>query len=140
MYDGILIPTDGSIGAGRGVEVGLTLAEKFDAEVHLLFVVDERTYGPTPALSNTELHIEQLEDEGQEIIGEIREKAAEKGLETKTTIRRGIPHEEIQRYARENDMDLIVMGLHGGGDHPRPHIGSCTDRVLRTSKTPVFPV
>jgi nucleotide-binding universal stress UspA family protein len=140
MYDHILIPTDGSVGAERGVDVGLTLAEKFDATVHVLYVVDERVYGETPALSNTELHFERLEEEGEAIVAEITEKAGERGVDTTTIVCRGIPYEEIQRYASENDVDLIVMGLHGVGEHPRPHIGSCTDRVLRSSKTPVFPV
>jgi nucleotide-binding universal stress UspA family protein len=35
---------------------------------------------------------------------------------------------------------LIVMGIHGLGGADRPHIGSTTDRVLRTADVPVLPV
>ena len=40
MYESILIPTDGSEAAELAVEEALDVAEKFDAEVHTLYVVD----------------------------------------------------------------------------------------------------
>ncbi|EHK02155.1 hypothetical protein HRED_05458 [Candidatus Haloredivivus sp. G17] len=42
MYDRILIPTDGSKGAEAAVEHAAVIAEKFDAEVHIIYVVDVR--------------------------------------------------------------------------------------------------
>jgi len=49
MYDKVLVPTDGSDHADRGVDYGVELAATNDAELHVLFVVDESVYVTTPA-------------------------------------------------------------------------------------------
>lgn len=139
MYQTVLITTDGSIGAERGVTAGLDLAKRYDATVHALHVIDERIYGETPALSDTELRFEQLEIEGERYLDDIAARGEQAGLDVQTTVVRGMPHEVITDYAEENDVDLIVMGRHGASAHPAPHIGSCTDRVLRTASVPVLP-
>jgi nucleotide-binding universal stress UspA family protein len=140
MYRTVLVPTDGSIGAERGVEVGLGLAEQFDATVHALYVVDERRYGETPALSETELRFEQLEEAGEAVLTDVAQQAETLGLDVETTLRRGYPYEVIAAHPDEHDADVIVMGRHGASARPAPHIGSCTDRVLRLAPVPVLPV
>lgn len=142
MYQNILIPTDGSEGSRRGAEHGLDIAKQYDATVHVVYVVDERIVGGTSALSTSELFFEQCEERGEEMMDEIVEMAKEKGLETTCSCLRGIPYERILEYAGKNDIDLIVMGIHGRGRkrRRRPHIGSVTDRVVRAADVPVLPV
>jgi len=140
MYDDILIPTDGSKGARRGIESGLDLAKQYDATVHTLYVIDERIHGVRTGLSSEELLLEKLEQEGEKATGEVVELAEEQGLDARWKVVRGLPYEEIVDYARENDVDLVVMGIHGWSDRQRPHIGSVTERVIRMSETPVLPV
>ena len=49
-YDSILVPTDGSVAAQRATEHALSLAERFDADVHALGVVDlSQAAGPFDA-------------------------------------------------------------------------------------------
>jgi nucleotide-binding universal stress UspA family protein len=67
MYEHVLIPTDGSEGAKRGVEYGLDLAARHGADVHLLYVLDETVY-ETPALSSGELFIEKRQEAGERIL------------------------------------------------------------------------
>lgn len=140
MFENILIPTDGSRGAKRGVEHALDIAEKYGAKVHVLYVVDERFSGSTPALGSDELVLEKHEEHGEEVIAEIVEEAKSLGLETSSKCVRGLPYKEIQEYAEAEDVDLIVMGLHGISELQRPHIGSTTDKVIRTVNVPVLPV
>jgi nucleotide-binding universal stress UspA family protein len=140
MFEVILIPTDGSAGAFRGVEHGLELAEKYDATVHAIYVVDERIYGQTPAISSDELFFEELEDRGEEALDEVVERAREYGIEVVPKCVRGLPHEVILDYVDENDVDLVVMGKHGLSADSHTHIGSCTDRVVRLASVPVLPV
>lgn len=139
-YDRILIPTDGSRGSRRGVEAALELARDHDADVHVLFVVDERIHGSTPALSDVELVFEQVEDRGRAVVDEIAEQCGERGLDVVGSVCRGITHEEIKRYADEHDVDLIVMGLHGLSAHSRLHEGGTIDRVQRSTAVPVVSV
>lgn len=140
MFKRILIPVDGSAGAQRGVEHGLDLAEQFDATVHTIFVVDERRFGHSPAISSDELFLEQVETSGQEIMDDLVEQAATRDLEVQTCCVRGIPFESILKYANDNEIDLIVMGLHGRARRDEPKIGSTTERILRESDVPVLPV
>lgn len=138
-YDDVLLPTDGSNRSERAVEHGLDLADSADATVHAMYVVDEQRYGETPALSSAELAFEQYENEGERLTGDVAEQARERGLDSETSVTRGLPHEEIVAYADSHDVDVIVMGRAGAGG-AAPHVGSVTDRVLRTTDRPVFPV
>jgi nucleotide-binding universal stress UspA family protein len=140
MFDVILIPTDGSKGALRGVEHGLELAQKYDASVHAIHVIDERIYGQTPAISSDELFFEELEERGEEALAEVIERAEARGVDVVSKCIRGLPYEAILDYADENDVDLVVMGRHGLSADGRTHLGSCTDRVVRLASVPVLPV
>lgn len=139
MFREILVPTDGSEGAHRGVEHALNIGEKYGARIHTLYVVDEAVYA-TPALSGDELFLEELQDGGEASCEEIVTEALDRGLEAVSHCVRGTPHREIVDYATEHDIDLIVMGKHGTSNHRHHHLGSCTDRVVRTADVPVLPV
>ncbi len=41
MFDTIVVATDGSDSVGRAVDVAIELADRFDARVHALYVVDD---------------------------------------------------------------------------------------------------
>ncbi|MFC6838507.1 universal stress protein [Halomarina ordinaria] len=140
MYRRILIPTDGSDEAARGVDYGLTLAEEHGAAVDVLFVVDERVYGETPALGSFELALEEIEEQGHALVDAVGEEAAARDLTATCRCVRGVPHRAILDYADANDVDLVVMGKRGASGVEPPHLGSVTDRVLRLSERPVLPV
>lgn len=139
MFREILVPTDGSEGARRGIDHALDIAERYGARVHVLHVVDERVYA-TPALSGGELFLESLEEEGSAACDEVVALATDRGLDVVTECVRGMPHDAIVAYAADNDIDLVVMGKHGASNHRRHHVGTCTDHVLRTAGAPVLPV
>lgn len=129
-YDRILVPTDGSERAGEAVEVAFRLAEEQDAAIHSLFVVDTYLYGE-PALSSVELFIDEIEDQGQELLEEVVGRGNERGIDVVREIRHGNPHEVIVEYADEIDADLIVMGYQG--QTHRKHRGTVVDHVLEVT-------
>jgi nucleotide-binding universal stress UspA family protein len=137
LYDSILLPTDGSDGANRAAEHALNLAERYDADLHAVFIVDSHRYGE-PALSTTELVIEQIAEEGEQYLDELVDRADNRGIEVTTHSRRGHPHQEILDVAAAVDADLVVMGYQGQTHHE--HIGSTTDRVVRACTRPVLVV
>jgi nucleotide-binding universal stress UspA family protein len=140
MYEEILVPTDGSEHAERGVEHGVEVAKQFGARLHVLFVTDETTYGKTPVLSSYEMFLQEVTEEAKEQLEEVVEEATEEGVETTMSVLRGKPHEEIVDYVEEHDIDLVVMGKRGAGGVNEPHVGSVTDRVLSECSVPVVPV
>ena len=52
----------------------------------------------------------------------------------------GSPNVEIVRYAREHQIDLIVLGTHGRGLIGHMLLGSVAERVVRTAPCPVLAV
>ena len=62
------------------------------------------------------------------------------GALVRSFIRVGNPVDEINQFAGENNVDLIVMGTHGRGGLAHLLVGSVTERVVRTSKVPVLTI
>lgn len=139
MYHDILIPTDGSDGAGEAIEEGIELAALTGATVHALYVVDTRDYNTLPESKWLSIQ-DELEAEGDRAIEAVRSKAAEADLRVETAIVQGVPHEEIVRYTEEHGIDLIVMATHGRRGIDRFLLGSVTENVIRRSPVPVHVV
>lgn len=138
MYQEILVPTDGSEPARTAIEHAVTLAGFCDARIHGLFVTDSGTADkvegkyPKPA--------DRLESVGQEAIEVLETRAAAADIETTARIAGGTAHEEIVRYADDNDIDVIVMGTRGRQGVDRYLLGSVTERVVRTAEQAVLTV
>ena len=135
MYTNVLVPTDGSEPAERAADQAIAIAEKFDATLHVLFVVDvEENYSFTVS---TEPVVETLQAEGEKLTTEIASRAPD-GLETVSTVTRGSAHEEIVDYAADHGVELIVMGTHGRRGLDRYLLGSVTERVTRSADCSVL--
>ncbi|WP_136588645.1 universal stress protein [Salinigranum halophilum] len=134
MYDSLLVPTDGSPGTERVVDQAVAVATRFDAHVDALSVVDE-----TAAATEYDVVVEGLEAEAEAALAAVTTACERAGVDAEPHLRRGRPHEVIVVAAADYDSDLVVMGTHGrsGLDRLR-HLGSVTERVVRTSSVPVL--
>jgi nucleotide-binding universal stress UspA family protein len=137
MYDTILVPIDGSDPANRAVEHALELAGQFGSTLHAMYVVDTARYGE-PALSSAEIVLQELEEDGRELVEEVADRADNAGIAASTRVCHGAPHREIIEYADEVDADLVVMGYQGHSHKRRGHMGSVADRVTQGAGRPVL--
>ena len=112
MYDTILVGTDGSSNANQAVVHALEQAERSDAVLHGIFVVDPSRFDET-ALGTGELTTNAVEEEGQSHLEDIRGQAEDLGVEFVDRCCHGRPHEEIVSYADSIDADVIVIGYQG---------------------------
>ncbi|RXK46610.1 universal stress protein [Halorientalis pallida] len=135
MYDVILAATDGSDPANRGVEHALSLGSRYDAVVHVISVVDTGRYGE-PALSSTELVLEELEDRAHEHLADVAQRAETMDGEIVTKTCHGEPHEELVAYADEIDADLTLLGKQGLS-RTGHHIGGVANGFVDGSDRPV---
>lgn len=139
MYDRILLATDGTVASEEATSHAIALADAHDAVLHALYVVDESVY---TAYSGDEYVDEAegpehgLEEVGEEALAEIRNDAAEHGVEVVDTLRHGSPVETIVDYATDNDVGLVVLGTKHRPAEYRALLGSVTDRVLRLTTIP----
>lgn len=163
MYDRILYPTDGSIGAVAALDHARYLARLCDATVHVLYTVepvhrtglgDDHQRDEDPGLGNDPKRDDEPglggapdgDDETREQYAEearalVEDAATEfEAAETVTAVRSGDPHEAILEYVTDNDVNLIVMGTHGRTGLDRYLIGSVTEKVVRLSDVPVVTV
>jgi nucleotide-binding universal stress UspA family protein len=140
MYDRIVLPTDGSDHALQAAEHALRVAEAFESDVHVLYVLDIRQAGgPIDAGSVREQFLEELEETGAKAIRAVESLADDRDLgEIQTTIRRGHPEETIPEFASEQEADLLAMGTHGRTGISRYVLGSVTEDVLRQAEVPVL--
>ena len=134
----ILAPTDFSECAKRARSYATELAKRFDAELHMLHVVQPIAL-PTyvgPVLDN--LH--DLEEAARKELEEWEDPQFEPSMRLARRVVTGPPFVEILRYARQNEIDLIVVGTHGRAGLMHALVGSVAEKVVRKSPCPVLTV
>lgn len=137
MYSDVLLATH--TGEERAVDHAIDVCREYGATLHVLYAVDPSTWNALGGdVANT---IEKLEDEGHDTVEAVAARAMEEGVEIVTTVVERVPHEAILEYARENDVDLIVMGASTYEGRLRSSLlGGATDKVVRSSEAPVLTV
>jgi nucleotide-binding universal stress UspA family protein len=124
MYRHILIPTDGSELADRGVAHGLALAKSLGAKVFVVNVVE-----PIFAVSG----------DFASVLDRVANVAKEAGVSCETIQVENVPpHEAIIATAEDKGCNLIVMSSHGLSGLSMLLIGSVTNKVLTNAKIPVL--
>jgi len=138
MFDRILLPTDGSDAMDRVVRTALDVAERRDARVDVLYVVDDRAF-LTLDDDRTDEVLDDLESGGRAALRETAARFEDASLGVDTAMRRGNPADEILSYAEEVSADLIAMGNHGD-DYERNLLGSVSQKVVTMAAVPVLTV
>ncbi|WP_293029407.1 universal stress protein [Natronococcus sp.] len=140
MYDRLLLPTDMSAGIEHAIEHAIDAAERYDAELHVLYVVDTDAYSSYPGdeyVHELEGLESALEQAGTDAVEAVAEEAEAAGVETTQVIRHGVPHEEILRYGDDADIGLTVVGSKNRSGEYRRLLGSVAERVVNMSERPV---
>ncbi|MFP4628082.1 MAG: universal stress protein [Halobacteriales archaeon] len=136
MYDRVVVATDGSDTAERAFEHGLAIAERYGAEVRVIYVVDTTTFGLADAPRSVVGH---LKAGGRTAAEELVAAAKERQVPASYAILRGVPEEAILQYAEGAEADLVAMGVRGTGVS-EPFLGSTAARVVREARTPVLAI
>jgi nucleotide-binding universal stress UspA family protein len=140
-YDRILIPTDGSEAATAAIEHGIAIAERFDATVHALSVVDINVVaGAHDAGPGLPTLFESLEKGAERAVSVVEDECEDRDVTTETAVLKGVPYRAIQEYVADEGIDLISMGTHGRSGLERYLLGSVTERTVRSSEVPVLTV
>ena len=138
MYSEILVPTDGSPASDAAIEHAIDLADRYDARLHALYVVDGAAYSSLEA--GAEIVVEALESEGEEATGRVADAAADAIEARASPVPSGTPDRALPDYVVGNHIDVVVMGTPGRKGTDRFPLGSVTDRVVPTSDVPVLTV
>ena len=145
MYKHILIATDGSELAQKGVDHGLSLAKNLDAKVVVVTVTEPFPIyaGEGWALGPGDFErydADQIKF-AQELLAPIKASADRLGVTCETRhVPNRRPAEAILDTAAEEDCSLIVMASHGRRGLERLFLGSQTQEVVSRSSLPVLVV
>lgn len=136
----LLLPTDFSESARHAFLYALSLAQKYDAELHLLHVIEVLPSGYTSELFPGAMTrvIEEISGYARAEMSKLVDEARQQGRPPRDRIVQGKPAAEIIRVAAEDEVDMIVIGSHGRGALSHALFGSTTERVVRKAPCPVL--
>jgi nucleotide-binding universal stress UspA family protein len=138
----ILFPVDLSSASVRIVPYVKSLAGRYNARIHLLFVArvfDYFTsmYVPHPSVSQFE---KEVLEGAEKRLYEFADESFKEFPGTKTKVVAGDPSDEILNYIGEHAIDLVIMGTHGRKGIDKVIFGSVAERVVKASPVPVMVV
>ncbi|WP_227353212.1 universal stress protein [Haladaptatus salinisoli] len=139
MGEHVLVSLDGSEAAEAALDYALTMP---DVEITVITVVnpfdtDSLSPGYQSPLGKAGMPAYSQEwyqkewDSAKELHEELRERADERGVPFESVVKLGSPSRQILVYAKENDVDHIVVGTRGPGDISNVLLGSVAETVAR---------
>lgn len=113
-------------------------AREFEADLILFHVYDtlEVTTSDTPEMRYYDYAA--AADVEKRHLEHLAEQAQAAGLRCEAVARPGLPADQILNFAREREIDRIVMGTHSPGPIGKLLVGSVAEAVLRNAPVPVF--
>ena len=148
MYTHILIATDGSELARKGVQHGLSLARRLGARATIvnvgeptgshIFVGEEAS---TASIADIQRQRQRQLEASAAILAKVKQEAEAMGVPAETVYVEDMrPAQAIVDAARQRDCTLIVMASHGRRGLGRLLLGSQATDVLAHSHIPVLVV
>jgi len=138
----ILFASDFSEGSSTALPYAVDMAKKYGSKlylVHIIYDISKTGGWYVPHVSIDEIYKDMEKSAKTELekcfIDEMR---GFKDIEH--VVLKGIPYEEITRYAGDNKIDLIVLGTHGRKGIDRMLFGSTAEQVVRNAPCPVLSV
>jgi nucleotide-binding universal stress UspA family protein len=138
----ILFPTDFSEYSKKALPYALSFAESYGADLHVLHVFEQRIH---PAFyimdKSTPFDLDQgLRDRALDALDEFVYHDLRDKINFYCEVASGKPFVEIINYARDKEIDLIVIATHGLTGLEYMVIGSTTERVVRKAPCPVLSI
>ena len=135
----ILVPTDFSEYADYALDYAIELAQKLQARLTLLHIIDTMPLGvveegsmlPPSYWQELETNLEQSMEASLKRLDDV-------GLQGEPIIVHGVPFQSIIDTAQDKAVDLIVMGTHGRTGLTHVLMGSVAERVVRMAPCPVL--
>jgi len=138
----IMVPIDFSENSPKVLQSAIDVAEKFDAALSIVFVV--QSLEDYSGFFVPHMPISQFEGEMVESAERKMENFLEENFKSKlpynSTVLKGDVAEEIIDYAAQNDIAMIVMGTHGYKGLEKVLFGSVAEKVVKTSPCPVLTI
>lgn len=138
----VLWPTDFSKNAEVALPYVTSLQEKYQAEIHVLFAIEDLAHLEPWYGDIKETHAKNLFQWSEKTAKERMDKICEKYMEGCPLFIKhlalGDPAQEILKLIKEENIDMVVMASKGEKGHFL--LGSVAEKVIRNSPVPVVMV
>lgn len=137
----ILVATDFGEPAAVALAYGRDLARTYNARLHLVHVVEDvmLRYSPEVGFGVPELQKNLETAAWRDVRGLITED--DRDISVIPVVRTAVNiATNVVDYAKDNAVDLIIMGTHGRGGVKHLLMGSVAERVVRSAGCPVLTV
>lgn len=135
----ILVPVDFSERSKSAIPVAEALAQIYDADVTLFFVIDEDSVpmAHVPLLGPVRVSRDVIIERFKKLMEEIVEENQSDRVEVMGEVIIGQPAKDILERA-EQDIDMIVISTHGRTGFERIFLGSVAEKIVRRAPGAVF--
>lgn len=138
----ILVPTDFSDSANNALRVAVGMAERQNATLHLLHVIEpiylNRTYNVIGTIVN--LHHEMLKESLSNLEQQRRKIVTLNPVNIEIFSEIGNVNNIVNTYVNEHHINLVIMGTHGSSGSKEFFSGSNTYSVIKTVNCPVLSI
>jgi universal stress protein A len=139
----ILVPTDFSDASQAALEYAKGLAAAFGCSIHIIHVMEDllaHAWSAEVYVASMPNLRDEIEKEANERLAAMVTDAEREQFRVATASIPGNPFLEIIRYAKAQQIDLVVIGTHGRGAIAHMLLGSVAEKVVRKSPCPVLTV
>jgi nucleotide-binding universal stress UspA family protein len=134
-FKNILVPIDGSIYSEKALERACEFVETFDSKLILTYVVEKSI--PINLLDRKE-YLGILQKFGTNILQNAKHELSKKNIPVRTFLKEGNIANEIEKIAKKEKCDLIIVGNKGLGSVTRLLLGSVSNKISQSSSCSVL--
>jgi nucleotide-binding universal stress UspA family protein len=134
----VLVGTDFSKPANHALNLAIAISHIFGSELFLVHAVSPFIYGDGQDPMPAEIIAAELEAAKDEMTKLVASDPRLTGLRVNTTVASAGPVDLIEQVAKEEKVDLLVLGSHGASGIERLLLGSVAEAVLRKTSKPVL--
>jgi nucleotide-binding universal stress UspA family protein len=143
----ILIAVDKSGYKDKIVAYASDLAKAMGSEIAAIHVIDKASLGAVGDLlgyyrgGKIEVYQEEMKNQGQKLLNEVREKAEPLGVKVSTEVLVGSSVAvTIIDYAKDHDVDLVIIGTKGMTGVQKFLLGNVANNVIANAHCPVLAI
>ena len=138
----VLVPTDFSDTSDAALRWAVALVDACRGSLHVLHVLETVT-GAEPVTLDIAARAtldRAIEAKAWKELKKLLSEKEQTRLRVELVVEWGLPVEEILRYAKTHDVDLIAIGTHGHSGLSEVLLGPVAEGVVRDARSPVLTV
>ena len=136
----IVVPTDFSRKSEIAIRYACEIASNTGGEVHFLNVIEEPYDFPSRVQEILDARKKENEEKLSDIIQELHTVDEFRIIKMKGVVKTGKVLTTTRQFARDQNHNLLVIGLGGEADLKKVLYGSITNNLLMTSEIPVLAI